>query len=81
MSKFFLSYTTIIKIFTDKSAIFISETTGCEQKHVKSDIITSFCGHLMYVETLWKFWNEAWIDPIEMFCSRYTFFLWPYMDL
>ena len=34
----------------------------------------------LQVETLWKLWNEAWIDPVEMFCSTHIFFLWPYMD-
>ena len=43
------------------------------------DFITSFCGHLTYIEILWKLWNEEWIDPMEVFCSRHTFFLWPYM--
>ena len=40
--------------------------------------ITSLCGHLTYIETLWKLWNEAWIDPMEMFCSRHTFFMTRY---
>ena len=31
----------------------------------ESDVITSFCSHLAYTET---FWNEAWNDPMEMFC-------------
>ena len=39
-------------------------------------VITSFLSHSTYIETLW---NEAWNDPMEMFCSRHTFFLWPYM--
>ena len=49
-------------------------------------LITSFCGHLMYIETLWKVvkWSMKWPysiqrDLIEMFCSRHTFSLWPYM--
>ena len=37
--------------------------------------ITSLCGHLTYMETLWKLWNEGRIDPMEMFCSRHHFFL------
>ena len=41
--------------------------------------ITSFCRHLTYRETIWKLWNEAWNGPMEMFCSRHTFYLWPYM--
>ena len=44
-------------------------------------IITSFCGHFTYTETLWKLWNEAWNDTMEIFCFRHTFFLWPYMNL
>ena len=43
--------------------------------------ITSFCWHFTYMETLWKVvkWSIKWQwDPIEMFGSRHTFFLWPY---
>ena len=46
-----------------------------------SAIVTNFGGHFMYIETSWKFWNEAWIDPMELFCYRHTYFLRPYMDL
>ena len=41
--------------------------------------ITSICGHFTYIETLWKLWNDVWNDPMEMFCFRHTFFLWPHM--
>ena len=43
------------------------------QVHQKTNIITSFCGHLTYTETLWKVvkWSMKW--PMEMFCSRHTF--------
>ena len=27
-------------------------------------VITSFCGGLMYIETLWNLWTEAWIDLV-----------------
>ena len=43
-------------------------------------IITSFCGHLMYIETLWKVmnWSIKWPystqwDQIEIFRPRHTF--------
>ena len=42
-------------------------------------IITSFWRHFTYIETLWKLWNEAWNDPMEMVFSRHTFSLWPHM--
>ena len=48
------------------------------------DSITNFCLHFTYIETLWKLSNlsnEAWNHPMEMFCSRHTFFLWPCMVL
>ena len=48
-------------------------------------INTNFCGHFIYIKTLWKVlklnmkWpNSIQWDGIEMFCSRHTF-LWPYM--
>ena len=43
--------------------------------------ITYFCGHFTYIETLWKVmkWSMKWPysiqwGPVEMFCSRHTFF-------
>ena len=42
-------------------------------------VFTRFCGHFTYVESLWKLWNEVWIGPMEMFCSRHIFFFWPYV--
>ena len=31
------------------------------------------------ISRIWKLWNGAWNDPIEIFCYRHTFLLWPYM--
>ena len=72
-----------IKVFPEWSRAFIEISDfsefGESDKSLKH--ITSFCGHLTCIETLWNLWSEARIDPMEMFCFRHTFFLWPYMDL
>ena len=46
-----------------------------------SVLITSFCSHLTYIETLW---NEAWNDPMEMFCPDTPCFcdhIWSHVEL
>ena len=44
-----------------------TDTTMITNKTLGIDSITSFCGHLTYIEKLWKLGNEARIDPMEMF--------------
>ena len=48
---------------------------------ISIQIITSFCSHLTYIETLW---NETWNDPMEMFCPDTPSFcdhIWSHVKL
>ena len=69
-----------------KYTIYIDLIQVFRQRLLSLIIITSFFGHFTYLETLRKVvkWSMKWpfsiqCDPIEMFCSRYTLFLWLYM--
>ena len=43
-------------------------------------LITIFCGHFTYIHrNIMKVVKWIVNDPMEMFCSRHAFFLWPYM--
>ena len=63
----------------DKQMLSIEFFATGDSHKFGSELITSLYVDFTYIETLWKVvkWSMKW--PMEMFCSRHTFFLWPYV--